>query len=82
MKIVSIDGEEFVDRDEVADELAEDYAILIRAELARLKAELAQAFDAEPEKRAAVLRVLDEQLALADAQAAEAIAQLRYGERH
>jgi hypothetical protein len=45
MKTMIIDGEQYADRQEAADELAEDYEVLIKAELAELRARLELAFD-------------------------------------
>jgi hypothetical protein len=79
MKTMIIDGVEYVDRQEAADEMAEDYEVLIKAELAKLRAKLERAFEHDPEKLAAIMRVVDKQEAPADAEAAKHIARLRRG---
>jgi hypothetical protein len=79
MKTMIIDGVEYVDRNEAADELAEDYEVLIKAELPKLRAKLELAFEHDPEQLTAILKTFDEQTALADAEAAKHIARLRRG---
>jgi hypothetical protein len=80
MKIMIIDGGEYVDRNEAADELAEDYNTLFKTGLwPKLRAELELAFEHDPKKLAAILKVFDERAALADAEAAKQIATLRRG---
>jgi hypothetical protein len=80
MKIMILDGEQYVDRQEAADELAEDYNTLFKTGLwPKLRAKLELAFEHDPEQLTAILKTFDEQTALADAEAAKHIARLRRG---
>jgi hypothetical protein len=79
MKIMNIDGVEYVDRDQAADEMAEDYEVLIKAELAKLRTRLELAFEHDPKNLASIMRSFDKQTALLDSEAAKHIAKLRRG---
>jgi hypothetical protein len=78
MKTFMIDGVEYVDRQEAAHAMAEDYALIIGQEWTLIRANIERAFAEQPDTLAAALRVLEEQKALADKSAARAIDRLRY----
>jgi hypothetical protein len=84
MRTWTIDGVEYADRQEAADELTADYEALIKNGLwPKLRAELEQAFDGDPKMQAAVLRVVDEQAAQGGCGGGEAhrCASMRRGHR-